>query len=81
MIVSYFANTYKKPEGDTYYNGCIVDFLGPEICLNPVVTGSKLTDAQANSLEGEITLNELDTSIKEAKLRTAGGAGGISQAF
>ena len=58
-IVSYFANTYKKPEGDTYYNGCIVDFLGPEICLNPVVTGSKLTDEQANSLEGEINLNEL----------------------
>ena len=80
-IVSYFANTYKKPEGDTYYNGCIVDFLGHEICLNPVVTGSKLTDEQANSLEGEITLNELDTSIKEAKLRTAGGADGISNAF
>ena len=82
IILLASLQTYiKKTENDNYYNGCIADFLGHEIVNNPIVVASRLSADRANSLETPLSLLELDQSIKEAKIRTAGGADGFSNAF
>jgi exonuclease III len=81
-IVQYFENIYKVPENSPNdFSGCIQAFLGPEICNNPIVTSCILNQAEADLLDNNISLQELDESVKEAKIRTACGGDGFSNLF
>jgi len=59
----------------------IADFLGAEICNSNLVRECILNDDESNTLEGEITLAELDKAISKCKLNSAGGTDGINNRF
>jgi hypothetical protein len=78
-IVSTFADVYKKPPNcPENFDNLIENFLGPEICEHPLVTGSKLSPAEAALLDRPLTLQELDKAVRECKSRTAPGIDGFS---
>ena len=78
-IVNYYSELYKKPIGERHdYGNCIEDFLGEDICRNRIVTNSKLTDDEKNSLDLPLTIDEIDKSMDKANLRSAPGMDGIS---
>jgi exonuclease III len=79
FIVQYFENIYKLPDDhpDTF-EGCIEAFLGPQICNNPIILGSKLTQQEAERLNSHLSLAELDEAVQDCKLRTAAGPDGFS---
>jgi hypothetical protein len=81
-IVSYYEKIYKKPEDDiSSYGGCIEDFLGPDILNHPVVSNSKLTDIEKNTLDAPLTVDELDQSIDKCNIRSAPSIDGFSNMF
>jgi hypothetical protein len=41
FILGYFSNIYKKNPEVRAYEGCIEDFLGPDICNHPTVRGQR----------------------------------------
>jgi hypothetical protein len=55
-VNNFYSNLYRK---DETVGGTVEDFLGPEICTHPVVLNSKLTQAEKDSLESDISYNEL----------------------
>jgi hypothetical protein len=59
---------------------CIENFLGPDICNNPIVTGSKIPQNLRDSFEEPISLAELDESAGQGD-RSAAGLDGISNCF
>jgi hypothetical protein len=81
-IVSYFSNIYKVPPGfQNNFEGCIENFLGREICENPIVLHSKLSANESANLEGDLSLRELDESVSSSKTRSAPGIDGINNFF
>ena len=82
FIVSYFEKIYKKPVNvQDNLTRCIDNFLGPEILNNPTVQVSKLSAREAAILDRELSINELDLSMEQANLRSAGGADGLNNLF
>ena len=81
-IHEYYENLYKA-DLDTLANheGCIENFLGPDLLNHPTVTNSKLTLNEKNSLEGALSALELDRAVKECKKNSAGGMDGINNSF
>ncbi len=78
-IVNYYSTLYKKPVGERVnYDGCIEEFLGPEICEHRLVTNSKLTEDEKNELDSPLTIEEIDKSMDKANMRSAPGLDGIS---
>jgi hypothetical protein len=78
-IVNYYSTLYKKPVGERVnYDGCIEEFLGPEICDHRLVTNSKLTEDEKNELDSPLTIEEIDKSMDKANMRSAPGLDGIS---
>jgi hypothetical protein len=55
--------------------------LGDELCANPIVTDSKLTNEESLFFEQEITVQELDAAIQQINSKSAGGSDGISTIF
>ena len=51
-------------------NQCIENFLG-SVNGHPIVTGSKLNEAEKDSMETPLTIEELDQSINQAELKRA----------
>ena len=81
-IVSYFEKIYKKPDyTPDNVAGIIENFLGPDILSNPTVLASKLSARDSAILDRELSINELDSSIEQANLRSAGGADGLNNTF
>ena len=81
FIKNSFESLYKIPDDETVLdNNSLNSFLG-QVAQNPVVTGSKLTIEEKNSLEQELTIEELDNSVDKAKSKSAPGADGISNEF
>jgi exonuclease III len=83
-ITSYYENIYKVPENspsENEFDDLIINFLGEDICNHPLVLGSKLTVAEAERINNDISIQELDESVAEAKLRTAPGRDGFSNEF
>jgi hypothetical protein len=78
-IRDYFAGTYKKIP-DTVTEQFINHFLG-EVANHPDVISSKLDDAERDSLERELTIDEFDKAIGKAKLSTSPGIDAISNRF
>jgi hypothetical protein len=63
------------------YNGCIEEFLGPQITNHPVVQNSKLTEAEQMQLDLPSTIEELDQYINKANMKSAPGIDGLSNKF
>jgi hypothetical protein len=81
-IVNYYEEIYKVPEGaPVNFDNLIETFLGPDICAHPVVTGSKLSSAEADRLNDDLSLQELYIAAQDCDIRTDAGADGISNAF
>jgi Reverse transcriptase (RNA-dependent DNA polymerase) len=77
-IVNFFSNLYRK---DEEVEGSIEDFLGEEICNNPLVRNSKLNNAEMLTLDRELEFEELLEAVKESNLRSAPGIDGFSNVF
>ena len=78
FIKNTFEKLYAIPEDELpLNNGCIENFLGP-VNEHPIVIGSKLNEEEKDSMETPLTIEELDQSINQAKLKSAPGADGFS---
>jgi hypothetical protein len=60
---------------------CIQDFLGEEICNNPIVKGSKLSADERNNYDSTLTVQELDAAALNMNVNSAGGLDGIGGKF
>ena len=66
-----FEKLYAIPEDEVPLNNqCIENFLG-SVNGHPIVTGSKLNEAEKDSMETPLTIEELDQSINQAELKSA----------
>jgi hypothetical protein len=61
-------------------NMTIEEFLG-DVAFEEDVINSKLIDAEKNSLDRPLTIEELDNSMRKSKLNSAPGIDGISNRF
>ena len=78
-IVSFYENLYKKsPDEEQNFTNIIKNFLGEDIASSRLVTNSKLTPAESESLESPLTLQDLDKSLKNANFHSAPGSDGFS---
>ena len=81
FIKNTFANLYKIPDDEFELNvDSILNFLGP-VAEHPTITEAKLTDNEKNSLETALTIQELDNSIENAKLKSAPGCWWLLELF
>ena len=55
---------------------CITEFLG-DIVENETVLNAKLNNTEKDQLDRNLTIEELDQSIKQAKTKSAPGADGF----
>ena len=82
FIVEFYTTLYRKPVPPPLgYGNCVERFLGPEICINPIVTGSKLNNDEAALFERDFTLEELDKALEGANKKSAAGVDGINNKF
>jgi hypothetical protein len=81
-ITNYFEDIYKAPAGmPNDFTGIIEEFLGPDICNSILVQDCKLSNREAEFLDRELSLFELDAAAKESKTRSASGTDGFSNFF
>ena len=81
-ITQFYEDLYRLPDNQkNNINGCIADFLGPEVLASLLINSMKNPRNLADSLEGPITLFELDLAIEGTKTRTAAGPDGINNSF
>jgi exonuclease III len=81
-ITNYFEDIYKAPAWmPNDFTGIIEDFLGPDICNSTLVQDCMLANREAEFLDRELTLFELDAAAKECKTRSASGIDGFSNFF
>jgi hypothetical protein len=81
-IRGFYYNIYNPPDAAFQVPvNCVRDFLGEEICENPVVKNSILTVAEKESFDTELTIQELDKAINELNVNSAGGEDGIGTKF
>jgi hypothetical protein len=62
-------------------NNCIENFLGPEICSNPIVLNSKLNFTEQQSFDSDLSLQELDRALHKLNENSAGNLDGIPTRF
>jgi hypothetical protein len=77
-VTNFYSNLYSL---DPEVEGSIEDFLGEDICNNPIVANSKLTDEQREHLDRDLTFEELEKALGEANLKSAPGIDGYSTKF
>ncbi len=81
-IMDFYRDLYSLPaDMPADFTNCIENFLGPEICQNPLVVNSKLDDNEREWLECPLSLAELDESVNSLNLRSAPGIDGVSNKF
>jgi hypothetical protein len=81
-IVEFYKKLYSLPENmPADFSNCIENFLGPQICGNPVVQNSKLSEDERNDLDRPLGITELDESVKKLNLRSTPGIDGVSNRF
>jgi hypothetical protein len=76
-IRCFYKNLYEKKNTV----GTIEDFLGPEICNSELIKNSKLTEDEKDNLDKDLTLNELDESLRRSNFKSAPGRDGFSNCF
>jgi hypothetical protein len=80
-VRSYYATLYKKDANEPQnFDNCIENFLGENICNNPITTSRKIPVDLAARLYLPITIEELDKSISQAN-KSACGMDGLSNCF
>jgi hypothetical protein len=81
-IVEYYEDIYNAaPCSAQVTENCIKEFLGRDIIEHPVVRNSILTEAERDSLDAPLSLEELDQSINKCNLKSAPGIDGLSNIF
>jgi exonuclease III len=81
-IYEHFANSFKRnPMEPENLHHCIENFLGPAILNHPLVNSLKLTPVERDSLEGDLSLEELDFAIEGANKKSAAGLDGLNTRF
>jgi exonuclease III len=82
-IRDFYAKIYRRPDpGEQQIDdNTIPNFLGREICENPIVKNSKLSPEESESFDNDLTIQELDSAIQSLNEKSAGGADGISTKF
>ena len=82
FITNFYTGLYKIPDdAPDNVEGCIEEFLGPDILNHPIVLDSKLLPNESLALDSPLSMHELDRSVEEAKLNSAGGLDGINNRF
>jgi exonuclease III len=82
FVREYFSKIYRKDDLNVRpYEGCIEDFLGPEICNEEVVRKSKISVQLRDEMENHLSINELDMALEKMCDRSAGGPDGLSVKF
>ncbi len=78
-IYKFYSDLYKKNDvhGENF---TIEEFLG-DVAFEEDVINSKLSEAEKSSLDRPLTIEELDNSMRKAKLNSAPGIDGISNRF
>jgi len=81
-VADYYKGIYAQPPNPSKFTSLanVEAFLG-DVAQNPIVINAKLTDDEKNSLETDITENELTESINRANISSAPGADGVSNRF
>jgi hypothetical protein len=81
-VTNYFQDIYTVPvTALNDYAGLIEGFLGPDICNNEIVLGCKLTEGEANILDLDLSIAELDVAAGTGKARSAPGIDGFNNFF
>jgi hypothetical protein len=81
-IRNYYQEIYRDKSGDNRLPvNTIENFLGPEICSNPVVQSSKLSEADRLNFDNPLILQELDLAANSMNVNSAGGLDGIGGKF
>jgi exonuclease III len=80
-ITRYFADIYKKSNEVNPYEGCINDFLGPDILQHPTVRNAKMPDNLKTDFERPLSSLELDNAVSSLCSSSAGGPDGLSVKF
>jgi hypothetical protein len=81
FITKFYKNLYSKDRNLLVLENTVIeDFLGPEICNNSIVKNSKLTEAEKININAPFSVEELDHSVEDIKVATAGGPDGIGNA-
>jgi hypothetical protein len=77
-ITDYYSDIYRLvPDEVIAPEGCVREFLGPEIVNRPEVSSKKVPVFLKNKCEQMLTINELDEAVKTMKNALAGGAGWV----
>ncbi len=85
-IYDFYKDLYKVPDPVQDVNNVInagmtiEEFLG-DVAFEEEVINSKISDLERNNLERPLTIEELDFSMKNAKMNSAPGIDGISNRF
>ena len=69
FLVNFFKNKFSRPPST---NLSLTEFMGDTI-NHPLIEQHKLTDHERDSIEGEITLEELDVSLNSSNFSSAIG--------
>jgi hypothetical protein len=77
-MTNFYSSLYRK---DETVEGEIEDFLDPAACSHPLVTGSKLTEAEREALDAPLRIEELDVSLNKANVKSAPGVDRISYRY
>jgi hypothetical protein len=81
-VTKYFQDIYTVPvTAPDDYAGLIEGFLGPDICNNEIVLGCKLTEGEADNLDLDLSIAELDAAAGTGKVRSAPGIDGFNNFF
>jgi hypothetical protein len=70
----------KKPIGPERDEQCITEFLS-DVINHRVVEESKISQADRDRLDGDLSIDEFDAALKELKLSSSPGLDGISNRF
>jgi hypothetical protein len=73
-IGKFYSELYKQKLDQLFG---IEDFLTQEVCQTDWVMGKKLTEEESISLEGEVTLQELDMALNNSNFKSTSGWDGL----
>jgi hypothetical protein len=80
-VRDFYAKLYRVPDGQpANVEGCIENFLGPEILNSRLIADSKIPANKAQELESDITIEELDVSVLQGN-KSAAGMDGLNNCF
>ena len=80
FICTSFETLYKKPNNVQLDPNSVKNFLGTT-AQHPIVAKAKLSQSEKEMLDKNLTIEELDESIKNAKTKSPPGADGLSNRF